>query len=195
MRGTKSHRKTVQHFDDLAHARELTFSCFRRLPLLTNDDWREMLSRAIDAALERHNWRLSAFVYMPEHVHLLVFPVLHASKMESLLKALKRPYSFRIKQCLIAHGSSLLQRLTVRQRPGVITFRFWQEGPGYDRNLTTLTAVRNSIDYIHENPVRRGLCRRATDWRWSSARWYLSDGKILDEALPKLTPFPPDFWS
>ena len=27
--------------------------------------------------------------------------------------------------------------------------------------------------YIHNNPVRRGLCRRAVDWKWSSARYYL----------------------
>jgi len=28
------------------------------------------------------------------------------------------------------------------------------------------------IDYIHQNPVRRGLVRQATDWPWSSARFY-----------------------
>jgi putative transposase len=28
------------------------------------------------------------------------------------------------------------------------------------------------IDYIHANPVRRGLVTRAEDWEWSSARWY-----------------------
>ena len=28
------------------------------------------------------------------------------------------------------------------------------------------------IDYIHANPVRRGLAAKAEDWEWSSARWY-----------------------
>jgi hypothetical protein len=28
------------------------------------------------------------------------------------------------------------------------------------------------IDYIHNNPVRRGLVSQATDWPWSSARFY-----------------------
>jgi putative transposase len=28
------------------------------------------------------------------------------------------------------------------------------------------------IDYIHANPVCRGLVARAEDWEWSSARWY-----------------------
>jgi putative transposase len=87
------------------------------MPLLTNDPWLEMLARAVDAGMERHNWRLTAFVLMREHVHLLVFPLQRASKMDALLKAVKRPYSFRVKQCLIAHASPLLQRLTIRQRP------------------------------------------------------------------------------
>lgn len=194
MTRAKRHRKTVKHFEDPSHARELTFSCYRRMPLLTNDPWREMLARAVDAAMERHNWRLAAFVFMPEHVHLLVFPLQRASKIDALLKAIKRPYSFRVKQCLIAHASPLLQRLTIRQRPGIETFRYWQEGPGYDRNLCSPKAVGSSIDYMHENPVRRGLCERAFDWRWSSARWYLSDGKVVDEALPKLTRIPAEFW-
>ena len=28
------------------------------------------------------------------------------------------------------------------------------------------------VDYIHGNPVRRGLVARPEDWQWSSARWY-----------------------
>jgi putative transposase len=28
------------------------------------------------------------------------------------------------------------------------------------------------INYFHQNPVRRGLVQRATDWKWSSARFY-----------------------
>jgi putative transposase len=28
------------------------------------------------------------------------------------------------------------------------------------------------IDYVHQNPARRGLVERAADWRWSSAGWY-----------------------
>jgi len=95
MQPPPGHRKLVKHYDDLRHARELTFSCFQRWPLLTSDTWREMLSRAIDSAGERHHWRLTAFVYMPEHVHLLWFPLPTASKIEHLLKAIKRPYSFR----------------------------------------------------------------------------------------------------
>ena len=167
------HRKRVKHYDEPGRCHELTFSCYRRMPLLTNDPWRELFCQALDGAIERHKYQTFAFVLMPEHVHLLVQPSTDGSGVSSLLKAIKRPFSYRIKQRLIDAESSLLVKLTVRQRPGVTTFRFWQEGPGYDRNPTTPKAVMSAIDYIHENPVRRGLCLRAVDWNWSSARHYL----------------------
>ena len=186
------HRKRIKHYEDPGHLRELTFSCYRRQPLLVDDSWREMLSRSTDAASERHDCRLAAFVYMPEHVHLLFFPLPGAAAIEHLIKAIKRPYSYRIKQQLVASQSPLLYELTVRQRPGVMTFRYWQEGPGYDRNLFKPDAVLAAIDYLHLNPVRRKLCERAVDYRWSSACWFASGSS--DAALPRLTQLPSYFF-
>ncbi len=98
----RPHRKRVKHFHEPGDLHELTFSCYRRLPLLT-------------------------------------------------------------------------RKLTVRERPGKTCFRFWQEGPGFDRNLFTPDAIAASIAYIHHNPVARGLCQKAIDWNWSSARYFLCE--------------------
>ena len=194
MKTRVGHRKRVRHYDEPGDCHELTFSCYRRLPLLTNDGWREMLSRSIDRAMLGHRYRLVAFVYMPEHVHLLVCPDGDASKVQRLLYAVKRPYSYRIKQLLVQADSRLLERLTVQERPGKIAFRYWQEGPGYDRNLNTIEGVRGSIDYLHLNPVRRKLVREPLQWRWSSCRYYASDGRHHDSALPTVQGMPAEFW-
>ena len=180
------HRKRIRHYHEPGDLHELTFSCYRRRPLLTNDDWREKLCRAVDRAFERWAFRLVAFVLMPEHVHFLVEPTVMPVKIDNLLSAIKQPYSVRIKRILEAARSPLLQKLTVQERPGKTAFRYWQEGPGYDRNLSTETAVLAAIDYIHNNPVRRHLVERATDWKWSSARWYASDRQVIDPVLPTI---------
>jgi REP-associated tyrosine transposase len=186
----KPHRKRVRHCDDLGEIHELTFSCYQRWPIF-DDQWRrEQFSIAVDRAMDNHNWRLAAFAYMPEHVHLLVYPISNGLKVHRLLFAIKRPFSFRVKQRLVDTADSLLSRLTIRQRPNRSTFRFWQEGPGYDRNIRTEKVLLSSIDYIHSNPVRRGLVERATDYRWSSARWYAADDQSTDLALPELTAIP-----
>ncbi|MBN1853602.1 MAG: hypothetical protein JW829_12795 [Pirellulales bacterium] len=63
--------------------------------------------------------------------------------------------AFVDQQLLIESRSRLLERLTVQQRPDIKTLRYWQEGPGYDRNLTKHSTVSAAIDYLHHHPVRR----------------------------------------
>lgn len=70
--------------------------------------------------------------------------------------------------------------LTVREGKRV-RHRFWQPGGGYDRNVTDLASLRLMIDYIHANPVKRGLVKRPEDWEWSSARWFTGIGPVKIE--------------
>jgi putative transposase len=169
-----THRKRIKHFHDPGDLHELTFSCYRRMPLLTNDLWRSELSKFIDGANQNLNFELVAMVYMPEHVHLLVFPLDRKPDIGRYLSLVKNPFSHFVRDHLVSSQSPLLQKLTIRERPGKYSFRFWQEGPGFDRNLYSPQAMEASIDYIHRNPVERKLCRTPVDWKWSSARYYLS---------------------
>ncbi len=182
--------KAIQHYHQAGDCHELTFSCYQRLPLLTNDYWRQDLAESIDKGLQTHGLNLSAFVFMPEHVHLLVWPKDPAcAAISAFLKTLKQSCSTKVKHRLKVtsrqhgqntlpqcdHGQTalaratqdqaqrLLNQLTIRERPGKTVFRFWQEGPGYDRNLNTAKSILSSIDYIHNNPVKRGprtFCER-----------------------------------
>jgi putative transposase len=56
---------------------------------------------------------------------------------------------------------------------------FWQRGGGYDRNLRSSSDIREKIEYIHQNPVRRGLVVNPSDWVWSSARDYAGEIGIV----------------
>ena len=76
-----------------------------------------MLSESIDRAVENHRYRLVAFVYMPEHVHLLLYPLPESPGVDRLLHAIKRPYAYRIKILLSAGQNPLLAKLTIRHRP------------------------------------------------------------------------------
>ena len=186
----RTHRKKIKHFDEAGHLHELTFSCYQRLPLLTNNLWRKVLSEDIDTAKDKCGFSLIAFVFMPNHVHLIVRPVDFESSIPDLLKAIKRPFASRIKHLLEESHSPLLKRLTIRQRPKVTTFRFWQEGPGYDRNLFKAETTLAAIDYLHMNPVRSKLVERAIDWSWSSAR-FCYDAPAIEIGLPSITRLPP----
>ena len=193
MRTQFGYSKRIRHFDLPGHIHELTFSCYRGQALLDCDERRALMSRYVDRAPVRHGFRLSAFVYMPEHVHLLVWSTHHDATIESLLKAIKQPFSKQVRRNLEDAKSPILQKLTIRERPGKTAFRFWQEGGGYDRNFTEPESVLAAIDYIHLNPVRRGLVTRAEDWRWSSCRQFMARDRTLDPGLPKVECLPGEF--
>jgi putative transposase len=180
-------RKRIKHFEQERHVHELTFSCAERRPLLSNDTWRSWFCEGLEAACDRNAFLLLAYVLMPNHVHLLVYPAASEARVAKLLADTKRSFSRRIKRHLTETQSSALRRLTVHEQSGASMFHFWQAGPGYDRNLTEPKAVAAAIAYLHANPLRRGLCERAIDWPWSSARRLLSDGPL--DGSPRLSRF------
>jgi putative transposase len=106
-----------------------------------------------------------------------------------LLYAIKRPFSYRVKKDLEQLGDPRLADLMVWERPGKQTFRFWQEGPGYDRNITQEDAFINALNYLHDNPVRRGLCASQEEWKWSSWHHYHRPGSA-DVDLPAIQNLP-----
>ncbi|QDU82759.1 Transposase IS200 like protein [Polystyrenella longa] len=181
-----NHRKTVRHFEDSPDIHELTFSCHQRKPLLVNETWKKLLAEHITRAMARHRYGLIAFVLMPEHVHLLVTPQPGSGSISTLLSGIKRPFSYRIKQELIKTDSPLLNELMMPKRDGEFRFRFWLDGPGYDRNITNQKTLELAINYIHENPVKRGLVERAVDWKWSSGRSYVLPETPPDSELPRI---------
>jgi len=162
-------RKKLHHINLSGHAHELTFSCYRRLSLLARDMPCRWFIDAMDAVRKRHHYSLLAYVIMPEHVHLIVYPQEVNYDVAWFLKGIKQSVARKAHTWLARHDQSWLERLTL---PGKDEFRFWQAGGGYDRNIEKYPTLFQMIEYIHQNPVRRGLVKAASDWVWSSAAWY-----------------------
>ena len=195
------HRKRVKHYDD-GQPHFLTFSCYNRLSLLSKDRTRQWFVEALQAARKKHGFHLWAWVIMPEHVHLLIWPP--ASRIDSdsksrngtisgILSDIKRPVARNAIRYLERHSPGYLDRLTVRNRNRTYR-RFWQAGTGYDENVSEVGTLHEIIAYIHENPVRRGLVLRAEKWMWSSAREWLEDSPnsicMIDRTLPAMLEIP-----
>jgi REP element-mobilizing transposase RayT len=120
--------------------------------------------RGLDEARTEFAFQLWAYVVMPEHVHVLVYPGDSPERMSVFLQALKEPVARKAIRYLKSNAPEWLARVTVREGSR-LRHRFWQPGGGYDRNITSTEALRAMIDYIHANPVRRGLVARAEDWQ------------------------------
>ena len=166
------HRKRRKSFDIEGDAHELTFSTYRRQPFLTEPHSRKLLLQSIKRAREKWKFHLWAYVVMPEHVHLLVWPGDAKATVAEILRSIKQPVGQKVIGMLRLSKNPTLERFARYLPEGVVEYSFWQAGGGYDRNLYTSKAIWNAIDYIHMNPVRRGLVEKPEDWPWSSCRFY-----------------------
>ena len=159
-------RKRLKRYEVPGGPRFLTFSCYQRLPLFSNDAIKDAFVEHLAVVRRDLQFRLGAWVIMPEHVHLIVVP--EFSLMPRLLRGLKGQFACDVIDRWKELGAPILGRI----RGADNSFHFWQAGGGYDRNVRDECELSEKIEYIHNNPVTRGLVESPTDYQWSSARWY-----------------------
>jgi type I restriction enzyme R subunit/putative DNA methylase len=99
-------------------------------------------------------YRVLAWVIMPNHVHVLIDPA------EPISKTIQCWKSFTARW-LLKHNERL--GLGIPDPHHVWMREYW------DRFIRDDDHLRATIDYIHRNPVKAGLCREPGDWPWSSA--------------------------
>ena len=163
------YRKRCKRYDNPNDAHCLTFTCFGRKPLLADATIAAMFCDVLDAARRKEPFHLWAYVLMPEHVHLVVWPQ-PASTISRILRFIKRPMTDKAIVWARKENPELLLRMRRCRSSGNTSHHFWLAGGGYDRNLRSVSDVHEKIHYIHRNPVRRGLVARPEDWPWSSYR-------------------------
>jgi putative transposase len=167
--GTSYVEKRRVRYNEPGEPRELTFSCYRHYAFLGRDRTREWFGAALEEAGTQFAFQLWAYVVMPERVHVLVYPGDVPERMSDFLQAVKEPVARKAIRHLKENAPEWLARGSVGEGRH-LRHRFRQPGGGYDRNITSTETLRAVIDYVHANPVRRGLVARADDWEWSSAR-------------------------
>ncbi len=165
---TPPRRRLCKRYNDPGHAHFLTFSCWKRLPLLARDRCRHWFTEALNASVQQHDIACWAYVIMPEHAHVLLLPRQWEYNISAWMASFKLRVARPALRYLEQNQPSFLKKLEDRQPSGRVSHRFWQPGGGIDVNLWTDAKIWDKIDYIHNNPVRRGLVERPEDWRWSS---------------------------
>ena len=152
----------------------LTFSCYRRRPLFSNQAHCDLFLKVLDRVRRRYRLVVLGYVVMPEHVHLLVSEP-QRETLSTAIQALK----LGVVRSLEGSVTTPRSRKTGETwgTPAHVTpvhpERFWL-ARFYDFNVFTERKRIEKLRYIHRNPVERGLVSSPEQWRWSSFRWYLS---------------------
>lgn len=146
----------LRHYDDLGTARFVTFGCYRMGQFLIDPLPCELLVKYIGEARSKHGFKLMAYVFMPEHVHLVLLP----------------PDDMKLGPMIGEIKSKMAREYFATTMPDIKGKRvFWQKRC-YDRNCRSQESIKEKIAYCHNNPVKRGLVKDPREYRWSSYNWY-----------------------
>jgi putative transposase len=159
----------------------VTFSCYRRRPYLGTRRARDRFVRVLDQVRARWQFPLIGYVVMPEHVHVLMGepPKGDPSKVLQVLKQ-KASRVLRARRRKPAR-----EQLSLRfGETGEVAEHFWQRR-FYDFNVWSAKKLREKLDYMHANPVKRKLVVHPKDWPWSSWSHYEKgeDGLIAIDSV------------
>ena len=183
------HRKRCRRMNTPGQAHYLTFSCYKRQPFLARDRTRQWFIQALDLSRSKHAFDLWAYVIMPEHAHVILFPTRDDYSISAILATLKLSVTRKALMYVQTHAPGFLSRMADDRMDGSVNYRFWQTGGGYDRNLISSQEIWEKIEYLHNNPVNRNLSSRGDEWLWSSAADYsgLRKGpiKLNLDSLPR----------
>jgi putative transposase len=145
--------KRCKRYNEPGQAHFLTFTCFRGLPYLSRDRTRLWMVEAIASACARHAFHLWAWVIMPEHVHLLVWPTQPAYDISLFLKSLKKPVTKKARLFVRRQAPQWMAKMSEVQPSGTIRATF---GIG----STTCTTIQSSVAYAREQRIGCGPARR-----------------------------------
>jgi putative transposase len=160
--------KGLKRYYGLGHLHFVTFSCYRRLPLLRTNKARNVFVYALGKMRERYGFLLVGYVVMPEHVHLLISESPKATP-STILQALKQRVSRDLRKTI--HRVPPGQLALAFSAAGNQLPHFWQPR-FYDFNVHSARKRREKLDYMHANPVKRALVKDPSAWTWGSASFY-----------------------
>ena len=126
----------------------VTFQTVQRRRLFVVDSYARLFLKTLFSYRREGKFQIHAFVVMPEHVHLLFTPA-PGIALERAIQLIKGGYSYRFG---IAFGAK----------------EIWQRG-FTDHRIRDDEDFAEHREYIHQNPVRRGLVVLAEEYRLSSA--------------------------
>jgi putative transposase len=147
----------LKRFHESKQTHFINFTCYRRLRHLNSREARDVVVAMLEQTRQRYGFRVYGFVVMPEHVHLLI----------------SEPDRGTIANAIQALKIASSKRTAAFREMDEIRSPLWQKRY-FDLNIKDREQFVEKLRYIHRNPVKRGLCEKPEDWRWSSFDHYAS---------------------
>lgn len=156
----------------------MTMTVNNWLPVFTRPETVEIVLDSWRWLQEHEGFRLHGFVIMENHLHLAGY----AHDIGKVTQRFKSYTARRIIDHLAeSHAKRLLDLLALfkREYKTQSEHQLWEEG-SHPQRIEYESMMRQKLEYIHYNPVKRGYVDLPEHWRWSSARNYAGQSGVIE---------------
>ncbi len=155
----------------------LTCTVVEWLPVFTRPDAVQFILDSWTHQRQHDGLQLFGYVILENHLHF----VAQAPRLDKCLSSFKSYTAARLIDLLEARKAERLllrMRFVKRAHKRDREYQFWQEG-SHAEMVFSEDVMRQKLNYIHLNPVKRGYVDLPEHWRYSSARNYLGQPGLI----------------
>jgi REP element-mobilizing transposase RayT len=157
----------------------ITFSVVEWLPVFIDETACRIVTDSLNYCIRNKFLAVNAYVIMPTHLHAVVFDTLFdADRLKHTLDDMRKFTGRQLVEHAAQHVPPIYGNAFKENAGKDRKHRFWQPTQ-HPVGITTESFWKQKVEYLHYNPCRKGLVTCPDDWRFSSARTWLT-GKAGD---------------
>jgi putative transposase len=147
-------------------------------PVFTRPEAVQILLDSWTFLQKERGFELYGYVIMENHLHLIA----RAPELANAMKSFKMYTATQIIALLESHGAEVLLRQLRAHKllhKKESEYQVWQEG-SEPKQVSSTAIMLQKLEYMHNNPVKRGYVDDPVHWRYSSARNYAGQAGLID---------------
>ena len=124
---------------------------------------------------KNNNLIIYAYVFLDNHFHMII----SNEDVSKIMQSAKKYSAKEIVKNLKADLNEKILKEFRELKPGyknTSTHQVWQES-FHPQEIISYEMLKQKIEYIHYNPVRKNFVLNPSDWKYSSAADYYTDRK------------------
>lgn len=158
------------------HLSFVTTTCNKFIPLIEPVAVKNILIDSLKFCNAKYNAAIVAYALMPEHIHLLLY-FHEETKLIEYMRDFKKFTSVQIRRYWCDHQPEILEH--IRYENSGQKFKVWMDRFD-DVILYSPKVCYTKLNYVNNNPRKRGLCNQSEQYEYCSAAFYrgIPDPKI-----------------
>jgi len=158
----------------------VTFTVVDWLPIFINREPINIITDNLNFCINERSLRVYAYVIMPNHLHMVVFDAKFDNAHLQMTLAEFRKFTGHkladyVDNNLATSLSRVIRNNSLNDRRRLVWIPGW-----HAEALASEAFLNQKVEYIHQNPVRKGFVDVPEAWRYSSAAYWVSgqEGEI-----------------